>query len=419
MSAAATGDLMTASNHAVEIRSAVKRFGDAIALDGVDLDIETGQFTVLLGPSGSGKSTLLRTIAGIERLDSGTVHLGGSCVSQGRHHVPPNRRDLAMVFQDYALWPHLTVLGNVGYALRRRKLDAREAARRAREALARVGLAALAERYPHELSGGEQQRVGLARAIVADPAVLLFDEPLSNLDADLRERLRVEIATVTRDTGATAVYITHDQSEAFALADRIGVLHAGQIEQYGPPEEIYHRPRTPFVAKFTGVSGTLHGRVDGRRGDYVHIRCGSHQLTCRAAGPLRPGDTVKVLIRPAATALALSDAAVIARALTGTVIDIAYRGRGYDHVVDCGNGVLTSVFDPNPWPRGRECLVTLDPDGCTAFPEHATDPGRDITAVSSTIEPQSPSKSVDSDGAPIKTTPEHTPTKTSLKESRR
>jgi ABC-type Fe3+/spermidine/putrescine transport system ATPase subunit len=377
------------SGHAVGIRSAIKCFGDAVALNSVDLDIEPGQFTVLLGPSGSGKSTLVRAIAGIERLDSGTVHLGGRCVSQGRHHVPPNRRDLAMVFQDYALWPHLTVLGNVGYALRRRKLDSRDAARRARDSLARVGLADLAARYPHELSGGEQQRVGLARAIVADPAVLLFDEPLSNLDADLRERLRVEIATVTRDTGATAVYITHDQSEAFALADRIGVLNAGQLEQFGPPEEIYHRPGTPFVAQFTGVSGALHGGVDGRRGDHVLVRCGTRQLACRAAGPLRAGDAVKVLIRPAATTLAVNDDAVISGALAGTVIDIAYRGRGYDHVIDCGTGLLTSVFDPNPWPRGRRCLVKIDPDGCTAFPATAATNNLTggITVVSSTIEP--------------------------------
>jgi ABC-type Fe3+/spermidine/putrescine transport system ATPase subunit len=372
---------------AITVRAARKTFGTATALDDISLDIEPGQFTVLLGPSGSGKSTLIRAIAGIERLDDGTVALGGNCVSSPRHHVPPNKRDLAMVFQDYALWPHQSVLGNVGYALRRRRLDPRVAERKAREALARVGLAALADRYPHELSGGEQQRVGLARAVVADPAVLLFDEPLSNLDADLRERLRVEIATITRDTGATAVYITHDQGEAFALADRIGVLNAGRLEQFGVPEEVYHRPCSPFVARFTGVAGSLHGGVVGRRGDYVTVRCGERQLACRAAGPLRTGDTVSVLIRPAATSLAVSDRAVLAGALDGTVTDIAYRGRGYDHVVDCGDGLLTGVFDANPWPRGSRCLVRIDPDGCTAFPVRAGV----VTAVSSTIEPQSPS----------------------------
>lgn len=196
------------------------------------------------------------------------------------------------------LWPHLTVLGNVAYALRRRKLDSRAAAGRAHDALSRVGLSALAARYPHELSGGEQQRVGLARAIVADPAVLLFDEPLSNLDADLRERLRVEIATVTRDTGGTALYITHDQSEAFALADRIGVLNAGQLVQFGPPEEICHRPRIPFVAQVhRRLRDTARRRGRTPRGKHVLVRFGAHQPACRAAGPLRDGDGVSLLIR--------------------------------------------------------------------------------------------------------------------------
>jgi len=260
--------------HHVRIRGVVKRYGAVTALAGVDLDIEPGRFVVLLGPSGSGKSTLVRGLAGIERLDGGSVHFDETPMSAGRRHVPPDRRDLAMVFQDYALWPHLTVLGNVGYALRRRRLGSAEAGRQVREALGRVGLDDLAERYPHELSGGQQQRVGLARAIVARPALLLFDEPLSNLDADLRERLRVEIATTTRDTGSTAVYITHDQSEAFALADEIGILNDGRLEQVGEPEEIYHRPASIFVARFTGMSGQLTGLAAGRRGEYLLVRAG-------------------------------------------------------------------------------------------------------------------------------------------------
>ena len=197
-----------------------KRYGAVRALAGVDLEVAAGRFLVLLGPSGSGKTTLVRALAGIERLDEGELHIGDRLVSGPRTHVPPEQRDLAMVFQDYALWPHLTALGNVGYALRRRKLAADQAKARSLEALERVGLAGLAERYPHELSGGQQQRVALARAIVAQPGLLLFDEPLSNLDTDLRERLRVEIATLTRQCGATAVYITHDQAEAFALGGR-------------------------------------------------------------------------------------------------------------------------------------------------------------------------------------------------------
>jgi iron(III) transport system ATP-binding protein len=182
--------------HRVTFAGAGKRYGAVRALAGVDLEVEAGRFLVLLGPSGSGKTTLVRALAGIERLDEGEIHIGDRPVSGPRRHVPPEQRDLAMVFQDYALWPHLTALGNVGYALRRRKLAADQSRARALEALERVGLVGLAERYPHELSGGQQQRVALARAIVARPGLLLFDEPLSNLDTDLRERLRVEISTL-------------------------------------------------------------------------------------------------------------------------------------------------------------------------------------------------------------------------------
>ncbi|WP_377267677.1 ABC transporter ATP-binding protein [Peterkaempfera sp. SMS 1(5)a] len=241
-----------------------KSFGPTRVLDEVSFSVAPGRFLVLLGPSGSGKTTLLRCLAGIERSDGGTVSFGTRVLADGRSHLAPDRRDLAMVFQDYALWPHMTAAGNTSYALRRRRLSRAESDRRVQEVLARVGLADHADRYPHQLSGGQQQRVALARALVAEPGLLLFDEPLSNLDADLRERLRVQISTLTRDSGATAVYITHDQSEAFALADEVGVLENGRLVQLGTPESVYHRPATPFVARFTGLAGELSGLVDGQ-----------------------------------------------------------------------------------------------------------------------------------------------------------
>lgn len=217
----------------LEVKGLTRRFGDLVALDRVDLTVEAGQFVVLLGPSGSGKTTLLRLLAGIDKVDEGTITLGGKVLADGRLHLPPERRGLAMVFQDYALWPHLTVLANVAYALRRLRLAAGESDARARAMLERVGLARYADGWPHQLSGGEQQRVALARALVAQPGLLLCDEPLSNLDADLRERLRLEIATLAREAGTTVVYITitHDQTEAFALADRVGVLDHGRLVQ--------------------------------------------------------------------------------------------------------------------------------------------------------------------------------------------
>jgi iron(III) transport system ATP-binding protein len=205
--------------------------GGAGALSDVSLDVEPGTFLVLLGPSGSGKTTLLRCLAGIERITSGRIAIGGRAVADGSLHVPPDRRDLSMVFQDYALWPHLTVTDNVAFALRRRGLGRAECRAQARLMLDRVGLGALAGRYPNQLSGGEQQRVALARALVADTGLILCDEPLSNLDADLRERMRVEISALVRDAEATTIYITHDQAEAFALADRVGVLQHGNLLQ--------------------------------------------------------------------------------------------------------------------------------------------------------------------------------------------
>jgi len=351
------------------------------ALSAVDFEVEPGQFLVLLGPSGSGKSTLVRSLAGVERLDDGEIHLSGQLVSDGRRHLPPERRDLAMVFQDYALWPHLTVTDNVGYALRRRRLSAREHRGCVAVTLDRVGLTRHADRYPSELSGGEQQRVALARAVVAEPGLLLFDEPLSNLDADLRERLRVEISTLTRSCGATAVYITHDQSEAFALADQIGVLDHGQLVQLASPELIYRRPATPFVARFTGAAGELPGRsLEGDGGDTSRIQIGSAHVQARPIGAYQPGAAVTVLVRPAATSIREGrpggpehqDAG--AGILTGIVADVAYRGRGYDHVVVCPAGTLSAVHSSRAYARGERVQLELNPDGCLAY---ATGSGAD------------------------------------------
>lgn len=272
-----------------------------------------------------------------------------------------------MVFQDYALWPHLTALGNVSYALRRLRLTAADSRSRALEALERVGLAPLAGRYPHELSGGEQQRVALARAVVARPGLLLFDEPLSNLDADLRERLRVEISTITREAGATAVYITHDQAEAFALADQIGVLEAGRLVQYGRPEDIYHRPASPFVARFTGLSGEIPGVITAVEGDMVTVRVAGGEVHGRHHGSLRSGDAVRLAVRPAAVHLG-SPATDPAWRLEATVVDVAYRGRGYDHVVTCGGQLLTGIFHEERFERGSRVSVGITASGCMAFP---------------------------------------------------
>jgi len=350
--------------HRVEIRGAAKHYGTLKALDNFDLTIEPGTFTVLLGPSGSGKSTLIRSIAGIERLDFGQITFGDRLVANKGFHMAPEKRDLAMVFQDYALWPHMTAFENVGYALKRRNLDSTEATRRVNEALERVGLSAKGPNYPFQLSGGEQQRVALARAIVGRPSLLLFDEPLSNLDADLRERLRVEIATLTREIGATACYITHDQSEAFALADQIGVLRAGELQQIAPPEEIYRNPTNRFVAAFTGISGSFLGTVVESRGYELRVAIGQRRIECRTSAKLIAGDSVEVLIRPSATSLRAQDS----NTLPAIVLDVAYRGRGYEHVVECEFGVISSVFSSASTARGSKVEIYIDPQSCLAFP---------------------------------------------------
>jgi len=352
------------SGHSIRIIEARKNYGALAALNGLSLEIKAGEFTVLLGPSGSGKSTLIRSLAGIEKLDSGSIFFGDREVNRGPVNVAAEKRDLAMVFQDYALWPHLTAFENVGYALKRRKFASDKYTQLIGEALARVGLESKGENYPHQLSGGEQQRVALARAIVARPALLLFDEPLSNLDADLRERLRIEISTLTREIGASALYITHDQSEAFALADQIGVINKGSIEQIAAPETIYDQPATRFVANFTGTAGIFTGKIKSIVKKNCTVTLGKDLIKARYTVPLEVGQEVDVLVRPAATSFAYENS----NRISSTVTDIAYRGRGYEYAIETKYGPLTGVFDTISHKRGATMDVTIDPDKCIAFP---------------------------------------------------
>ena len=365
----------------ISITSLTKTYpGSSVAaLKSVSLDVAPGTFLVLLGPSGSGKTTLLRCLAGIERIDSGQIAIAGRNVADGRAHVPPEQRDLSMVFQDYALWPHLTALDNVAFALRRRRLSRAECRSRAAVMLERVGLSEFGKRYPNELSGGQQQRVALARALIADTGLILCDEPLSNLDADLRERMRVEISSLVREAGATTVYITHDQAEAFALADHVGVLEEGVLVQSGSPEEVYSHPATPFVARFTGLAGELPVRVSAHAGDgSLEIAApGVDGVRLPALVPvagapaeatvLRPGDSALLAIRP--TGIFLLRSADEMPHLSGQVADVAFRGRGYEYAIDVtGFGRLTGVFARHRAERGDAVGLRLDPEGCHLFP---------------------------------------------------
>src|SRR5690349_5350313 len=244
-------------------RSIVKRFGRVTAVDGVSFEVKQGAVLTLLGPSGCGKTTTLRVVAGFERPDEGEVDIEGRTVvapARGAF-VPPEKRGLGMVFQSYAIWPHMTVFQNVAYGLVARRVPAADIRRRVEQALAMVGLAGLGERPATRLSGGQQQRVALARSLVGEPRVLLLDEPLSNLDAKLRERMRVELKQLQKRLGVTTVYVTHDQTEALALSDRIIVMEAGRIVQQGDGREIYRHPRSRFVVDFVGHANLVDGTV--------------------------------------------------------------------------------------------------------------------------------------------------------------
>lgn len=240
---------------AIRLRGLTRTFADVTAVDGVDLDVLDGEFLTLLGPSGSGKTTVLRMIAGFERPDSGTIELAGRDVTA----VPPNGRDVNTVFQDYALFPHMSVQKNVEYGLRVKKVATADRTRRATEALAAVRLEGYGDRAPSQLSGGQRQRVALARALVNRPRVLLLDEPLGALDLKLREQMQVELKAIQREVGITFVFVTHDQDEALTMSDRIAVFSNGRIEQLGSPSEVYEHPATTFVAGFVGTSNLLQG----------------------------------------------------------------------------------------------------------------------------------------------------------------
>ena len=244
---------------AVELKGLTKRYGETAAVADVSLRIEHGQLVCLLGPSGCGKTTTLRLIAGFIEPSAGEIVVGGKVLSSTQRTVPPEGRNMSMIFQSYALWPHMTVAENVAYGLKIRKLDKATIDAKLNAILSTARLEALADRYPGELSGGQQQRVSLARALVVEPETLLLDEPLSNLDANLREEMRFEIRRLHDQYRYTTVYVTHDQAEAMTTADLIAIMNHGKVEQLGPPEEIYGRPRSEFVARFIGGSNILRG----------------------------------------------------------------------------------------------------------------------------------------------------------------
>ncbi|MFQ5829203.1 MAG: ABC transporter ATP-binding protein [Candidatus Methylomirabilia bacterium] len=324
------------------------------AVDALTLTVETGELIALLGPSAAGKTTILRLIAGFEIPDSGVIEIGGEVMADQSRFVPPERRGVGMVFQDYALFPHLRVAQNISFGLR--GLNSREREQRTREVLARVGLEGVADRYPHELSGGQQQRVALGRALAPAPKLLLFDEPFSNLDPDLRAQVRREVVEVLKTTGSTSLFVTHDQEEALMMADRVGVLCEGRIEQLDRPEEVYHWPSTRFVGEFVGSADFIAGQVVA---EGIETELGLVQNQVK----LPVSAKVQVMIRPddiEITPSAGGAAVVVARQFRGS--EVLYGVR-----LPSGQLVHSSQGSTSPYGVGTRVTVRANPAHVVTF----------------------------------------------------
>jgi putative spermidine/putrescine transport system ATP-binding protein len=330
-----------------------RRYGTVVALDNFDLTVQPGELIALLGPSGCGKTTTLRLLAGLEDADTGHINVAGRDITR----LPASKRDMGMVFQAYSLFPHMTVQQNVAFGLRLRKVSSAERDRRALEMLELVELATQADRYPHQISGGQQQRVALARALAIEPQVLLLDEPLSALDAKVRAQLRDQIRRIQLEVGITTLFVTHDQEEALAIADRVGVMRAGRLEQLAPPTEVYSRPATAFVAEFVGLSNRLAGNVTG---SVVTVR--GHDLPLVDLST--PAGPVIAIVRPEAVTLASDDSGG-SGPMTGMVIASTFLGATSRVTVDLGDTTIMAQLatsEAAKLPAGSRVTLTIRPD---------------------------------------------------------
>ncbi|MCC7345895.1 MAG: ABC transporter ATP-binding protein [Variibacter sp.] len=348
----------------VELRNLVKRYGANAVVDDVSLRIEHGMLVCLLGPSGCGKTTTLRLIAGFIEPTGGEIQVGDRVVSSPTRTLPPEQRNMSMIFQSYALWPHMTVNENVAYGLNLRKLDKATVRSKVAAILATTKLEALAERYPGELSGGQQQRVALARALVVEPETLLLDEPLSNLDANLREEMRFEVRRLHDAYRYTTVYVTHDQSEAMTTADLICVMNAGKIEQAGAPEDIYYQPQSEFVARFIGASNVVRGKSLG--GGRIEI--GGVPVACTGVQPAA-GQDAPVSVRQHDIALLTQKPAAAENVVPATVMRQVFLGGHRDYMVELPGGAQLRVLTQpdQSVPPGSAVWLHLPPDRCRAL----------------------------------------------------
>ena len=344
----------------LELDNLAKHYGTVHSVDGISLSVEKGEFICLLGPSGCGKTTTLRMIAGFIEPDAGEIRAAGKVISSARAVVPPERRNMSMIFQSYAVWPHMTVRQNVAYGLKMKSVPQAERDARTDAMLKATKLFAEAGRYPSELSGGQQQRVALARALAPNPDILLLDEPLSNLDANLRGDMRLEIRRLHDEFHTTSIYVTHDQVEAMTMADRIVVMNAGRIEQIGTPEDVYDRPNSRFVARFLGGSNVIEGlHVAGRRVDVA-----GHALEVEQGELAGPGRETGVCVKTHDVELLTDAHADGGNTIPGVVRSHAFLGSHRDYVVDIGQDIFVAAPAALVVPAGARVRVKFRPDKC-------------------------------------------------------
>ncbi|MDA8233464.1 MAG: ABC transporter ATP-binding protein [Clostridia bacterium] len=341
----------------VELHNVSRFFGDVKAVNEVSFSIEEGEFFSLLGPSGCGKTTTLRLIAGLDRPDAGTITIGQEGVAGEKVWVGPEKRGIGIVFQDYALFPHMTVEQNIAFGLD--GLNKEEARQRTEEMLTVVGLVGLGKRYPHEISGGQCQRVALARSLAPLPKVILLDEPFSNLDADLREELRNETRRILKERGTTTILVTHDQEEAFSLSDRVGVLNLGRLEQIGTPAEIYHHPSTRFVADFVGKADFVAGSVEG---GVVVSDIGSFPLN---GEKINDSNAVEIMIRPDDVDFVEDGGG------NATIVEARFLGASIMYIMQLSNGKVLHSLKPSTKaiPTGAKVQIKVDAAHIVLFPK--------------------------------------------------
>jgi ABC-type Fe3+/spermidine/putrescine transport system ATPase subunit len=352
----------------IRVDNLKKWFSDKCVLQGLNFTVNEGEFVALLGPSGCGKTTLLNILAGFLDVDDGSLTVGGAVWSKPGYSIPPERRNVGMVFQDFALWPHMTVYENIAFGLKVRKVAALEVRERVMEVLETVRMKGYAEKFPSQLSGGQKQRIAIARALAPRPSVLLMDEPLSSLDAKLREQMRWDMLEIIRRAHITTLYVTHDQAEALSMADRIILLNEGHIEQEGVPTDLYHSPRTPFAATFLGASNLLEGTVERVDDGVVHLDCHGHVMHANGVGKI--GERLTFCIRP--TDIAIYDDSHKPHisnhlaVLVGVVVERAFYGAHWQYRIrfEGTPNTQVEVWDDRDFPKNSIVYLAVPSDRC-------------------------------------------------------